>query len=78
MIRILCGTVVAAMLATAAQCGEGSAARIGNAAAKPRIWFNEDNEHFYMYHAGDEMTAEGCRTSAVRRSTSPPMPHGAG
>ena len=61
MIRIVCGTVVAAMLATAAQCGEGSAARIGNAAAKPRIWFNEDNEHFYTYHSGDEMTAEGCR-----------------
>lgn len=29
--------------------------------AEPRIWFNEDNEHFYAHHSDEEMTAEGCR-----------------
>ncbi len=27
----------------------------------PRIWFNEDNEHFYGCHPSEEMTEEGCR-----------------
>ena len=30
--------------------------------AEPRIWFNEDNEHFYGgHHPAEDMTEEGCR-----------------
>ena len=28
--------------------------------AEPRIWFNEDNEHFYACHPPEDMTEEGC------------------
>ena len=30
-------------------------------AGEPKVWFNEDNEHFYIRHSADEMTDEGCR-----------------
>ena len=30
-------------------------------AREPKLWFNEDNEHFYIRHSADEMTDAGCR-----------------
>ena len=50
--RIKCGTILAAAVVA-------SSGALG--AHAPRVWFNEDNEHFYGCHPPEDMTEEGCR-----------------
>ena len=41
-----------------------AAALLSSAAMAGKIWFNEDNEHFYTHHTDEEMSVAGCRALA--------------